>query len=48
MEGLKNYFEGESDGGSGRMREDLKNAQADVDKTWDNVEQIGAKYGAAI
>ncbi|MGD0463886.1 MAG: hypothetical protein ABSB74_15475 [Tepidisphaeraceae bacterium] len=48
LEGFENYLLGESDGGVGRLREDLKIAADNVGSTWTNVEQIGAKYGAAL
>jgi hypothetical protein len=39
---------GELDGGSGRLEGDLKRAIERVRTTWEEVEKIGAKYGAAL
>jgi len=47
-EGFINGLQGEMDGGAGRIRGDLKNASDNVESTWNNVEQTGAKYGAAL
>jgi hypothetical protein len=37
-EGFVNGLQGESDGGAGRMREDLKNASSSIESTWSVVE----------
>ncbi len=47
-EGFINGLQGETDGGAGRIRGDLKNASSNVERTWNRVEQTGAKYGAAL
>lgn len=43
LQRLENYIEGEPDEGKARILTD-----ADVEKTWTNVEQTGAKYGTAL
>ena len=47
-QGFLNGLSGESDGGASRLRGDLRNAINGVTSTWNNVEQVGAKYGAAL
>lgn len=41
-------FRGERDGGTSRLEGDLKRAAERTRSTWEEVEKIGAKYGAAL
>ncbi len=47
--GIGNFFlRREADGGVARLEGDLRRAQERVRATWEEVEKIGAKYGAAL
>lgn len=46
--GAFNGVLGESDGGQGRMNEALQQAQERIRSTYEEVEKIGVKYGAAL
>jgi DNA-directed RNA polymerase subunit RPC12/RpoP len=46
--GVINILHGEGDGGKARMQATLRQAQEKVQATWEEVEKIGAKYGAAL
>ncbi len=45
---FNSLLRGEVDGGTGRLEGDLKRAMERVRTTWEEVEKIGAKYGAAL
>jgi hypothetical protein len=45
---LNAILRGETDGGGKRLEGDLKNAIERVRTTWEEVEKIGAKYGAIV
>ena len=45
---LNGLLRGEADGGAGRLERGLNRAQERVRITWEDVENIGAKYGAAL
>jgi hypothetical protein len=45
---LNRALRGEQDGGTSRLEGDLKKAVERVRTTWEEVEKIGAKYGAAL
>ena len=45
---LNSFLRGEHDGGAARLEGDLKRSLERVRTTWEEVEKIGAKYGAAL
>lgn len=45
---FNSLFRHELDGGTSRLEGDLKRAAQGVRSTWEEVERIGAKYGAAL
>ncbi len=45
---LNNLVTGEMDGGVGRMNHAVQSAWQDVGQTWAEVEEVGARYGAAL
>jgi len=48
MGAMNSLLMGEKDGGTGRIRGDVKEAIEHVRTTWEEVERIGVKYGAAL
>lgn len=48
MGAVNGVFRGETDGGQSRLEGSVKRAAERVRITWEEVERIGAKYGAAL
>jgi hypothetical protein len=48
MGAMNSILRGETDGGQSRLEGELKHALERVRMTWEEVERVGAKYGAAL
>jgi hypothetical protein len=48
MGALNAILRGEVDGGTSRLENNLKQATQELNRTWEEVERVGAKYGAAL